>query len=101
MKTVSAVIGLRVRQSEVVRQLYPKYLRRLVYLTFKNVFSAQRNAMAKRSEAEKVSSVQSQARKAGFSGLGRSIEQQIKMGDREFIIPVSSHYVTAEEKDGV
>ncbi|PSK90773.1 hypothetical protein [Taibaiella chishuiensis] len=93
-----ALIGLRVRQDKVVRQLYPGFLRRLIYQTFKNVFSAQRNAKLKRAEAEKVSSVLGQARKAGFSGIGRNIEQQIKMGNREFIIPVSSHYVTANEK---
>lgn len=89
---------LRQERKRMERQLYPnlvaRLLRRLVIVPARERIVTNREN--KRAE-ENSQSLHQQVRRAGFIGLSARIEEQMKQGQQQFVVPVS-YYLNDKER---
>ncbi len=89
---------LRQERNRIEKQLYPnliiRLLRRLLVVPFKEQVVIKQN---ERRTEQNNQMLHSQLQRAGFSGLSKKIEEQIKQGQPQFAVPVS-YYINDKER---
>jgi hypothetical protein len=89
---------LRQERNRIEKQLYPnlliRLLRRLLVVLFKEQVVIRQN---ERRTEQNNQILHSQLQRAGFPGLSNKIEEQIRQGQPQFVVPIS-YYINDKER---
>ncbi|HQS22829.1 MAG TPA: hypothetical protein PLC18_01195 [Sediminibacterium sp.] len=90
--------ALRQERNRIEKQLYPnlliRLLRRLLVVPFKEQVIVRQN---ERRTEQNNQLLHSQLQRSGFSGLSKKVEEQIRQGQPQFVLPVS-YYINDKER---
>lgn len=91
------MVVVRSMQRKLEKQIYPAFIPRLLYRTFKALIVRNQIARAVKSSSENLQVVNTQLNRLGFDGAKAEVERNMKVGNRDFSVPIS-HFVSETER---
>lgn len=93
------MVVVRSMQRKLEKQIYPAFIPRLLYRTFKVLIVRNQIARAVKSSSENLQVVNTQLNRLGFEGAKAEVDRNMKVGNRDFSVPISHHVNERERVD--